>query len=566
MRRSRLQSLLAHISVPMLAFLLVVVGICIWVAQQIQQAERDLQAQIGETAELNALTLLQLAIQASIMPANDYLSTQEAELREEFRRLAQAVEERLEGLEQALVTDEGRMLYEEAKEKWPQIKAYSQRILDLENPQEGDEGKRLMLEMDALASELMASMEQVLADHVAKTEGRLQTIGDEVYKIRFSQTFFLLPLTIVGMFLIFLYFYWRVVRPVSDLERQVSRVEQFDLRLEEVHVHQKDEIGRLAGHFQGMVQHMRHLLERITNVSRQVNETSERLAAIMEENVKANEQVLETVNRVAGGAEQSAAMTADSARAVDDLAQGVQRIAEISTVTYDASMETEKAAERGNEALRQVTAQMNAIQDVMQDLNRAVGLLGQRSKEIDKAVHVIADIAAQTNLLALNASIEAARAGDMGRGFAVVAAEIRQLAEESRRSAEEIAQLIAQIQGQTGETVAATNQVVKNVESGANVMQQAVGAFEEIMKAAHRVVEQAQEASAASEEMSAGAQQIAAAIEQVTANSKATAESVQSVAVSTEKQMAALEEVAAFACHLRQMARDMEELVGRFKL
>ena len=63
---------------------------------------------------------------------------------------------------------------------------------------------------------------------------------------------------------------------------------------------------------------------------------------------------------------------------------------------------------------------------------------------------MISDIAEQTNLLALNATIEAARAGEAGKGFAVVATEVKNLATQSARAAENIAQRITATQEQTG--------------------------------------------------------------------------------------------------------------------
>ena len=68
--------------------------------------------------------------------------------------------------------------------------------------------------------------------------------------------------------------------------------------------------------------------------------------------------------------------------------------------------------------------------------------LSDASKEIDKIIATINEIASQTNLLALNASIEAARAGEAGRGFAVVANQVNVLADQSAQAAKESSALI----------------------------------------------------------------------------------------------------------------------------
>ena len=89
--------------------------------------------------------------------------------------------------------------------------------------------------------------------------------------------------------------------------------------------------------------------------------------------------------------------------------------------------------------------------------------LSERTSQIGRMTDLVSELANQTNLLALNAAVEAARAGEHGKGFAVVGAEIRKLADQSKKSAERIATLVSDIHNATNATVMATEEGTKTV-------------------------------------------------------------------------------------------------------
>ncbi len=106
-----------------------------------------------------------------------------------------------------------------------------------------------------------------------------------------------------------------------------------------------------------------------------------------------------------------------------------------------------------------------------------VKVLEQSAKEIQDAVLLIKKVASQTRLLALNATIEAARAGEFGRGFAVVAAEVKNLADESAHSSDDITTQVAS-------THAATEQAVEVIDRVARVIHEMNDQIDAISQAA----------------------------------------------------------------------------------
>lgn len=104
----------------------------------------------------------------------------------------------------------------------------------------------------------------------------------------------------------------------------------------------------------------------------------------------------------------------------------------------------------------------------------------ESSGKIQNASQMIRTIAEQTNLLALNAAIEASRAGEAGKGFTVVADEIRKLAEQSNQFTKEIATVIGDLTGKTGQAVQTMQEVNNLVNSQTKSVETTNGKFEDV--------------------------------------------------------------------------------------
>src|SRR5574343_1647592 len=169
-------------------------------------------------------------------------------------------------------------------------------------------------------------------------------------------------------------------------------------------------------------------------------------------------------------------------------------------------------AERVNGLARSLESLVAPVQQTSASASR----LGQRSREIDVIVELIADIAAQTNLLALNAAIEAARAGEQGRGFAVVADEVRKLAERTSSATADINTTVIEIQTVTAQAVASMNVAANEVDTGIGMLRESVAGLQGIAESASVVTQMSTQISDASRQQGIASEEVAGSMQHIT--------------------------------------------------
>ncbi len=272
-----------------------------------------------------------------------------------------------------------------------------------------------------------------------------------------------------------------IVQPLRELHRTVSLVDRdWDLRVR-VPVRGKDEVAQVARAFNQMMDRIADLVLRLQEASLQVGSSSGELLTTSEE--------------MSRGAQNQAKHIEDATAAVTELHTSIQQVA-------GNARTAATTARKGGESVNRVVENMGRIRQTVEESAEKIKELGESSKEIGKIVGVITQISDQTSLLALNAAIEAARAGEHGKGFAVVADEVSKLADRVSRSAKEIEELITRIRERTVESVNSMKGGTREVESGAQLVNETGRNFLEIVDLVQETAHAVEEQTKVSDEMS----------------------------------------------------------------
>jgi methyl-accepting chemotaxis protein len=257
-----------------------------------------------------------------------------------------------------------------------------------------------------------------------------------------------------------------ITRPIRELVGDAGKLAAGDTSVAFATAARGDAIGSIAAaviKFRDNVIEQKRLADEFQQTVKERDERNKNMEGAVESfrtitdellaTVGSNAAVMKDTAEVLTGVAGDASMQAISAAAAsEETATNVSTVAAASEQLAGSIQEIGRQVEQATKAVRAAGATTERSATEIEGLAAA----GQR---IGAVVGLIQAIAAQTNLLALNATIEAARAGDAGRGFAVVASEVKNLAAETAKATEEIAQQVQGIQTSTKSAVEAVKEI-----------------------------------------------------------------------------------------------------------
>jgi len=311
---------------------------------------------------------------------------------------------------------------------------------------------------------------------------------------------------------------------------------------------------------------LRELVGQVTDTAAHVGAASTQVAHAAEDSDRAGGEIATAMGEVGEAADQQATVVQAARECAGDVAGAATASAAELGQAMEVADRVRTITADGVKAASAADSAMGAVRDSSHSVSSAIGELAARSAEIGAIVKTITGIAGQTNLLALNAAIEAARAGEQGRGFAIVAEEVRKLAEESARAAEQISGLLKTIQGETERVFVVVQDGSERTDAGAEVVERTREAFGAIEEAVGDMHTRIAAVASASEQVSSGSERLRGMIEEVAEVAQRSSGSTAQVSAAAQQSSASAQQLAATALELKTNADLLQSFVSSFRV